>query len=91
MRPLDGLSKLQHLLQTMAFCLAIATVQYAFQPSGTPIKRKSSCLCAMFKSTNARMPMDCNQRVIHRLRNICHNATAFGMSVYTLKFGSTIA
>ena len=32
MRPLDGLSKLQHLLQTMAFCLAIATVQYAFQP-----------------------------------------------------------
>jgi hypothetical protein len=29
---LDGLNKLQHLLQTMAFCLAIATVQYAFQP-----------------------------------------------------------
>ncbi len=29
---LDGLSKLQHLLQTMAFCLAIATIQYAFQP-----------------------------------------------------------
>jgi hypothetical protein len=32
MRQLDWLSKLQHLLQTMAFCLAIATVQYAFQP-----------------------------------------------------------
>lgn len=29
---IDGLSKLQHLLQTMAFCLAIATIQYAFQP-----------------------------------------------------------
>ncbi len=29
---LDWLSKLQHLLQVMAFCLAIATVQYAFQP-----------------------------------------------------------
>jgi hypothetical protein len=27
---IDWLSKLQHLLQTMAFCLAIATIQYAF-------------------------------------------------------------
>ena len=28
----DGINKLQHLLQTWAFCLAIATLQYAFQP-----------------------------------------------------------
>lgn len=29
---IDGIAKLQHLLQTMAFCLAIATIQYAFTP-----------------------------------------------------------
>ncbi len=29
---LDWISKLQHLLQTLAFCLAIATVQILFQP-----------------------------------------------------------
>jgi hypothetical protein len=30
---LDWISKLQHLLQTLAFCLAIAALQYAFDPS----------------------------------------------------------
>jgi hypothetical protein len=29
---IDWISKLQNLLQTIAFCLAIATIQYAFQP-----------------------------------------------------------
>jgi signal transduction histidine kinase len=29
---IDWLSKLQHALQTVAFCMAIATLQYAFQP-----------------------------------------------------------
>jgi len=29
---IDWISKLRHLLQVMAFCLVIATVQYAFQP-----------------------------------------------------------
>jgi hypothetical protein len=29
---IDWVSKLQHLLQTVAFCLAIATIQYAFIP-----------------------------------------------------------
>jgi hypothetical protein len=29
---LDSMAKLQHMLQVMAFCLAIATLQYAFQP-----------------------------------------------------------
>lgn len=29
---IDWISKLQHLLQTLAFCLAIATLQYAFEP-----------------------------------------------------------
>ena len=29
---IDWVSKLQHLLQTLAFCLAVATIQYAFQP-----------------------------------------------------------
>lgn len=29
---IDWISKLQHLLQTMAFCLAVATIQYAFTP-----------------------------------------------------------
>jgi hypothetical protein len=29
---IDGINKLQHALQTWAFCLAIATLQYAFQP-----------------------------------------------------------
>ena len=29
---IDWVSKLQHLLQTLAFCLAIATIQYAFEP-----------------------------------------------------------
>ncbi|MES2939122.1 MAG: histidine kinase [Pseudomonadota bacterium] len=29
---IDWLSKLQHLLQVLAFCLAIAAIQYAFQP-----------------------------------------------------------
>ena len=29
---IDWTSKLQHLLQVLAFCLAIATIQYAFQP-----------------------------------------------------------
>lgn len=28
----DWISKLQHLLQTLAFCLAVATIQYGFQP-----------------------------------------------------------
>jgi hypothetical protein len=28
----DGIAKLQHLLQTVAFCLAVATIQYAFTP-----------------------------------------------------------
>ncbi|MBC7604437.1 MAG: histidine kinase [Ramlibacter sp.] len=30
---IDWISKLRHMLQVMAFCLVIATVQYAFQPS----------------------------------------------------------
>jgi signal transduction histidine kinase len=37
---IDWVSKLQHLLQTMAFCLAIATIQYAFAPDkpyGPPV------------------------------------------------------
>ncbi len=29
---IDWIAKLQHLLQTMAFCLAVATIQYAFLP-----------------------------------------------------------
>ena len=29
---IDWVAKLQHLLQTMAFCLAVATIQYGFQP-----------------------------------------------------------
>jgi hypothetical protein len=29
---IDWVGKLQHLLQTLAFCLAIATIQYAFEP-----------------------------------------------------------
>ena len=29
---IDWLGKLQHLLQTLAFCLAVATIQYAFEP-----------------------------------------------------------
>lgn len=37
---LDWIGKLQHLLQTAAFCLVIATVQYAFEPDhpwGPPV------------------------------------------------------
>ena len=37
---IDWTAKLQHLLQVMAFCLAIATLQYAFQPErpyGPPV------------------------------------------------------
>jgi len=36
----DGIAKLRHLLQTMAFALAIATIQYAFMPErpyGPPV------------------------------------------------------
>ena len=29
---IDWITKLQYLLQTLAFCLAIATIQYAFMP-----------------------------------------------------------
>ena len=29
---IDWISKLQHLLQVLAFCLALAAIQYAFQP-----------------------------------------------------------
>ena len=29
---IDWITKLRHLLQTIAFCLAIAAIQYAFQP-----------------------------------------------------------
>lgn len=29
---IDWIAKLQHLLQVLAFCLAVATVQYGFQP-----------------------------------------------------------
>ena len=29
---IDWIAKLQHLLQVMAFCLAVATIQYGFQP-----------------------------------------------------------
>ena len=37
---IDWVSKLQHLLQTLAFCLAVATIQYAFEPDkpyGPPV------------------------------------------------------
>jgi hypothetical protein len=37
---LDWISKLQHLLQSAAFCLAVATLQYAFEPNrpwGPPV------------------------------------------------------
>jgi len=37
---IDWLGKLQHLLQTLAFCLAVATIQYAFEPDkpyGPPV------------------------------------------------------
>jgi LytS/YehU family sensor histidine kinase len=37
---IDWISKLQHLLQTLAFCLAVATIQYAFTPErpyGPPV------------------------------------------------------
>src|SRR5690606_25882572 len=37
---IDWISKLQHLLQTFAFCLFIATIQYAFvpeRPYATPV------------------------------------------------------
>lgn len=37
---IDWIAKLQHLLQTWAFCLAIATIQYAFlpdRPYGPPV------------------------------------------------------
>ena len=36
----DAISKLQHLLQTLAFCLVVATIQYAFMPDrpwGPPV------------------------------------------------------
>ena len=39
-RSIDWLNKLQHMLQVMAFCLVIATIQYAFQPErpyGPPV------------------------------------------------------
>ena len=39
MKP-DWIGKLQHLLQTAAFCLAVATLQYAFDPNrpyGPPV------------------------------------------------------
>ena len=29
---IDWVAKLQHLLQVLAFCLALAAIQYAFQP-----------------------------------------------------------
>ena len=29
---IDWVTKLQHLLQVLAFCLAVATIQYGFQP-----------------------------------------------------------
>lgn len=37
---IDAIEKLRHLLQTMAFCLAVATLQYAFNPArayGPPV------------------------------------------------------
>jgi hypothetical protein len=37
---IDGIAKLQHLLQTLAFCLVVATIQYAFMPDrpwGPPV------------------------------------------------------
>jgi hypothetical protein len=37
---IDWISKLQHMLQTAAFCLAVATIQYAFEPArpyGPPV------------------------------------------------------
>ena len=30
--PIDWLSKLRHLLQVIAFCLAVSAIQYAFTP-----------------------------------------------------------
>jgi len=32
MMRIDGIAKLRHLLQTVAFCLALSAIQYAFQP-----------------------------------------------------------
>lgn len=32
MTRIDPVSKLQHLLQTLAFCMVIATLQVAFEP-----------------------------------------------------------
>lgn len=32
MTRIDGIAKLRHLLQTVAFCLALSAIQYAFQP-----------------------------------------------------------
>ena len=37
---IDWIAKLRHLLQALAFCLAVATIQYAFQPErpyGPPV------------------------------------------------------
>lgn len=41
----DWIEKLQHLLQALAFCLAIATIQYAFEPDRPYLPRLVGSLC----------------------------------------------
>jgi hypothetical protein len=45
---IDWISKLQHLLQTLAFCLAIATLQYIFQPERPYAPPLAYSLCIGF-------------------------------------------
>jgi two-component sensor histidine kinase len=46
MRDIDGIGKLRHMLQVMAFCLVVATLQYAFNPEGAygPLVVYSLCI-----------------------------------------------
>ncbi|MEO8655049.1 MAG: histidine kinase [Ramlibacter sp.] len=41
----DWIEKLQHLLQALAFCLAIATIQYGFEPERAYLPRLVGSLC----------------------------------------------
>src|SRR5512133_3728541 len=41
----DWIEKLQHLLQALAFCLAIATIQYGFEPDKPYLPTLAYSLC----------------------------------------------
>ena len=45
---IDWVGKLQHLLQTMAFCIAIATLQVIFQPERPYAPPLAYSLCIGF-------------------------------------------